>query len=501
MVADYITDIPYPHYFQRETAPVWLGFVATALGRRSPDLRRPFVSCELGCGQGFSSVLQAAANPRGHFVGVDFNEQHIAHAQGLAQAAGVRNVEFVQDTFQGFLDRCPEEPQYDFIILHGVYSWISAKDRQVLRQFVERQLKPDGIAFVGYMAQPGLDFFATPRRFVQQYAKTLNGTSAERVVHALEALHRLSRSGAGLFARDPQIIDYIERVLKDDPHYLAHELLNEHWATLPVADVIGDFQQFGAGYIGSATPMDNIDELSLPRNVLSELAQLDGTALRETFKDLTRNQTQRRDLYQLGQTALGEQSHRDALLDQVVAALPSMPPPGAVMFETRVGSVEGSANLFAPILHALTPAPKRFYNLASLPALAGQVGSISPALQALTSAGYVHPMLPGLVDVEGCQALNQVICERVLSGGRYSHLAAPTLGSGVAASFLEMAAVRVLLEHPRLRGPSLCQTVDALLRKVGWRPVDKPTETLQAQLGRFEQRTLPIWQQLGVVAS
>lgn len=499
MAADYITDIPYPHFFQRETTPIWLSFAARALGRSSPDLRRPFVSCELGCGQGFASVLQAVANPNGQFVGVDFNGQHIAHARELARVAGVSNVTFIEDSFQGMLDNCSAEPPYDFIILHGVYSWVSAADRQRLLHFVDRQLKPGGIVFVGYMAQPGLDFFAAPRRFVQQYAQTLSGTSAERVVEALHALRRLCASGAGLVGHAPQLAAYVERSLQDDPFYLAHELLNEHWSTLPVADVIAGFAASGAGYIGSASLMDNIDELSLPANVIDQLGDLAGTALRETFKDLARNQTQRRDLYQRATCALDEHAHKAALFDQVIAALPGAPTAGSLTFETRIGAVEGSASLFSPILQALAQRPQSFPGLLQLPALAGQAGSISPALQALASAGHVHPLLPGQVDVAGCRAFNRVICERVLAGARYSHLAAPSLGSGIAAGFVEMAAARVLFDHPELRGAMLCQTVDALLRKAGWQPLADPIDSLQAQLSRFERDTLPIWRQLGVV--
>ncbi|WP_462379015.1 class I SAM-dependent methyltransferase [Pseudomonas sp. Marseille-QA0892] len=500
-MTDYITDIPYPHFFQRETTPVWLNFVATALGRRCPDLRQPFAVCELGCGQGFGSVLQAAANPQGHFVGVDFNAAHVEHGRKLAAAAGVLNVEFIQDTFAGMLSASGEEPQYDFIILHGVYSWVSEADRATLRAFIERQLKPDGIAFVGYMSQPGLEFFSAPRRFVQQYAKTVEGTSAERVMAGLRALQCLCRSGAGVFAHDPKIANYVDRILGDDPSYLAHELLNEHWATLPVADVIHDFEGIGTAYLGSATPIDNVNALSLPGNVLPMLADLSGIRLRETFKDLARNQTHRRDLYQRPNAAMSEAGHRVALLEQVVAALPRAPAPGNVRFDTRIGPVEGDASLFSPILDALARQPQRFSGLARTPALAGQISDISPALQTLTWAGHIHPMLPGRVDVATCQAFNRVISERVIAGERYSHLAAPSLGSGIAADFVEMAAARVLLDHPRLRGTLLRETVDAMLRRSGWKAVDNAGEPLGAQLARFEREVLPIWQQYGVVGA
>jgi hypothetical protein len=150
--------------------------------------------------------------------------------------------------------------------------------------------------------------------------------------------------------------------------------------------------------------------------------------------------------------------------------------------------------LYQPLLQALGEGPQSFAELARRPALAAQVGQLSGALQLLMWAGYAHPLLHAPVDVTRCQALNRLLAEGALQGVGYAHLAAPSLGASVPADKLEMAAARVLLEHPRLRGVLLSETIQALLRRHGV-AVEQAAERLQ----HFEQYTLPRWQVLGVV--
>ncbi|WP_372439032.1 hypothetical protein, partial [Pandoraea sputorum] len=99
-------------------------------------------------------------------------------------------------------------------------------------------------------------------------------------------------------------------------------------------------------------------------------------------------------------------------------------------------------------------------------------------------------------DVERCQALNRVISERALKGETYQWLAAPTLGSAVAASPLQMLLARVLLDYPQLRGKLLKQTLLASDRQLD---IHDTEGGLDAELEAFERQALPVGQQLGVV--
>ncbi|MCO8170986.1 class I SAM-dependent methyltransferase [Pseudomonas sp. 21LCFQ02] len=494
--ASYLTDVAYPHHFQTQATPNWLAFVATALGRAVPDISRAYRSCELGCGQGYGAVINAAANPNGHFVAVDINPRHIAHGRALAAAAGVANIEFIEANFRDFAESCTHDA-FDFVISHGVYSWVSPAVQGEMRQAVAQLLKPGGLAYLGYMSQPGLFFLGPLQQLLRRHVQGATGSLEQRVSAALNLLQGMASARVGFFAEHPQASIYLQSLASRHVHYVAHELLNEHWSSINSGELIEQMSELACDFIGSATALENIDEVSVPGNVLALLNQLPGVAERELFKDLARNQSDRCDLFQKrGVAALTTGQHRQALWQQCVTRMPGAPLAGPIEFDTRIGPVQGPAGLFGPLLKALADYPQTFASLAGLPALGGQTGAISPALQMLAWAGHVHPLLPGELDVERCQALNRVISERALKGETYQWLAAPTLGSAVAASPLQMLLARVLLDYPQLRGKLLKQTVLASARQLD---IHATEVGLDAELEAFERQVLPVWQQLGVV--
>lgn len=231
----YLTDVDYPRHFHRETMPVWLVLVMVALGRRAPDLARPYVWLELGCGSGLNAVIAAAANPLGQFIGIDFNEKAIAQARALAEATGVGNVRFHVMRFDGDASVLP---LCDFIVCHGVYSWVAPAERRAIQRIVASRLKPAGLLYLAYMSQPGASAFAAAQRFMRLATARQSGDSAQRARAGLALLQRMAQGGAGYFVEHPSALREVERMAaQGNANYLAHELLNAHWDALHVADV------------------------------------------------------------------------------------------------------------------------------------------------------------------------------------------------------------------------------------------------------------------------
>src|SRR3954469_21755233 len=85
----YVSDIEYGRGFYREQSPTILNLACLLTGVEPLPLDDGFNYCELGCGQGFTSLLLAAANPGGDFVAVDFNPAQIARATAQAREAGL----------------------------------------------------------------------------------------------------------------------------------------------------------------------------------------------------------------------------------------------------------------------------------------------------------------------------------------------------------------------------------------------------------------------------
>jgi methyltransferase-like protein/ubiquinone/menaquinone biosynthesis C-methylase UbiE len=107
---------------------------------------------ELGCGDGGNALSIAQTLPGAHVLGVDASSGAIERGAKLARAAGLVNVELRCATFEQ-LGR--ELGEFDYIVAHGVYSWVSPQARGALLDCVKRCLAPEGIAFVSYNAYPG----------------------------------------------------------------------------------------------------------------------------------------------------------------------------------------------------------------------------------------------------------------------------------------------------------------------------------------------------------
>ncbi len=140
--AGYVTDVAYTFGYYPELNP--LRSKLALLNRRlhCPDFE---TGCELGFGQGISVNIHAAASSAA-WCGTDFNPAHAAFAQELSVAARL-GARLFDDSFEQFAAR-DDLPEFDYIGLHGVWSWISDANRSVLVDFFRRKLRVGGVLYI-----------------------------------------------------------------------------------------------------------------------------------------------------------------------------------------------------------------------------------------------------------------------------------------------------------------------------------------------------------------
>jgi SAM-dependent methyltransferase len=451
--SDYLTDVVYPDHFHREIMPVWLVSIMEALGRRAPDIREPYVWLDLGCGTGISTLVAAAMNPKGKFIGVDINADEISEARELAQRLGVKNLTFLQASFDQLLD----DPQYrlpecDFIVTHGVYSWISADMRHAIHRTVKTLLRPGGIFYVSYITHPGAASFSAAQRMLLLVAQATTGSIEHKVEQGVDWLKRLAANGAGYFSEHVSAMREVSSLDSMDPSYLAHEFLNSEWQAFHVSDVIADMYAIDCDYAGSANPLENIDTLSIPGKMAPVMADMFRAgwdiAKMETARDIARNQNQRRDIYQKRSdhgNALSADQHRQVLLRQQAVLLPQAPSMdllrvqagnAQLTFETRIGPFSIAGEYVAPLLRALHGGAQTYESLSALPEYCRQPGLISQLLQALAWMGWTHFMRPDTVaslPIPGVlERLTQVLDERhQRNQAMPRYLPVPEIGSAI----------------------------------------------------------------------
>ncbi len=393
--AGYVDDVAYPDHFHRELMPAWLHAAATALGFAAPDITRPYRWCELGCGGGLSALVAAVCNPSGEFMALDINAAQIERARAVAKAAGVDNIRFISADLRDFAMSPGDggEP-FDFIVLHGLWAWVGEDVREAVLSIIRQRLAPGGLVQIGYMSHPGASQLKAVHKLMREVAWHAEGDSARRAATALGLLRQLAEGGAGYFAEHPGALRQLEAMEREAPEYLAHEFLGASWQPQHVADVIRALAGAGCAYVGSATPLENIDALSVPGALQPLLRSIPPGPLAETVRDLARNQSQRRDVFQREVRPLDAEAHLAALDVLVFAALPGAQAElgGDMRFDTRIGPIEVPREWLAPVLNALASGPQTFASLRQRPPFNEAPGLLNQVLQVLTWAGHVHPV-------------------------------------------------------------------------------------------------------------
>lgn len=145
-------EVPYPSFVFPQTSPDRLSTIARLCGIDSADPNDSRM-LELGCGDGTNLLAFAYAFPNSSFVGIDLAEGHIKDAVRSAEELGLTNVSFIAG------DLCElqtaEFGKFDFIIAHGLFSWIPDAVREAVIRIYKECLSQKGVGYISYNAYPG----------------------------------------------------------------------------------------------------------------------------------------------------------------------------------------------------------------------------------------------------------------------------------------------------------------------------------------------------------
>jgi SAM-dependent methyltransferase len=240
-------DLPYPGYSFPETHLSRLAAIGSLHGLESADPRGASV-LELGCGSGTNLLAMAQLFPHALFHGVDVSRTHMDQAIAAAHATGICNVTFrCMDLLS--LDKNPQG--YDYILCHGLYSWVPDPVRKAVFRIIRESLRPSGIALVSYNCRPGWDFRGALRGMMMLHAGE-EGAIRDRVAKARDLMRFLTgevseETPYGQFLRQEAL--YLEG--RDDA-YVAHDMLESENRALYFRDFMKAVSGCGLSYLGDA---------------------------------------------------------------------------------------------------------------------------------------------------------------------------------------------------------------------------------------------------------
>jgi predicted O-methyltransferase YrrM len=142
--AGYNNSVAYTAGYFQEQSPTFLN-ACLVMQRVSPPSVQKFTYCELGFGQGLTSLILAATHPDGTFYACDFNPVHVRAASAIRDEACLSNLTLLENSFDDLAQGKVELPLFDYITMHGIVSWISDETRAQIMRFLTRYLKPGGV--------------------------------------------------------------------------------------------------------------------------------------------------------------------------------------------------------------------------------------------------------------------------------------------------------------------------------------------------------------------
>lgn len=436
----YVSEINYTYGYYAETSPARLKLALLSRGV-GHAIRDDFNYLELGFGQGLSLAINAATSD-GNFYGTDFNPAQVANAMELAEATG-RSVKIYQDSFEQLAERA-DLPQFDIIVAHGIWSWVSEESRRAIIRIARDHLKPGGAFYISYNVTPGWSPAIPLRHLMAEYSRRATvGALVDRIGKAIDFVDRVIKSNAAYFAMHPQLGARLDTIRKQDPHYIAHEYFNAEWEPMPfsrVADMLGEAQ---LSFAGSAHILDNISALSVPSSALAVLGEISDPILRETVLDYFVNRQFRRDIFVKGPRPLDQYQLRAQISKQHFALTTAMPQCPATI-AVSAGEAELKQDIYLPLLACLDGADDKSCSVEDIIQNAAcqhlEFGQIWEALLVLTGIGVAAPV----DDIDdrssrtaSSKALNHFICNQAESSTAIQFLASPVLGAGISVPWID----------------------------------------------------------------
>jgi len=215
--------LPYEAVPIPETHPDHLAALAGLAGHAAPDPAAARI-LELGCAEGGNLIPIAFYWPGTRCTGLELSRSQAAAGQELAQAAGLDNCRILHADLAA-----PPEGfgEFDYIVAHGVYSWVPEAVRESLIALCARHLAPQGIAYVSFNVMPGWSSRLALRESLLRATAGAAGPRA-RAAAAQQALADLARRfGETPLAAHPDLEAEIGFLLRASPSYLFHEYLDE----------------------------------------------------------------------------------------------------------------------------------------------------------------------------------------------------------------------------------------------------------------------------------
>jgi methyltransferase-like protein/predicted O-methyltransferase YrrM len=264
------------------THPNRLATVAFLRGMQPAPINRCRV-LELGCGAGMNLMGMAFQLPTSEFIGLDLARRPIASGQSLIQEFGLANIALHS------IDVCEASSEqfgrFDFIIAHGLYSWVPQPVRERILAVCREMLRPQGVAYISYNAYPGNHLRDLVRGMMRFHTAGFEDP-IDKVGQARGLLKFLAESTPQTDYYVATIRAQYERTLKYEDATFFHDDLSEVNQPFYFHEFMADARRHGLKFVGEARGND-LNPAKFTPQVMERMTELEGAPeiVREQYKD------------------------------------------------------------------------------------------------------------------------------------------------------------------------------------------------------------------------
>ncbi len=286
--------LPYPSYPYPLTHPDHLAMMATLLALDPP--RDRYRVLELGCATGGNLIPMAVHRPDCQFVGIDYSTRQIEVGQQLIAELGLSNIDLHA---RSIMDVNAGDGLFDYILCHGVYSWVSSDIQAKILRICQEQLTPSGVAIISFNTHPGWRQRSALRDMMRFHVERSQVDSpSEEVQQARQLLSFLVQANEGSDASYPTMLREQHTSLQQHTDsYIYHEYLEEHNEPIWFLDFCERLQHHQLRFLADAEFQSMVSATRLPPELQQSLEAIAPDLLaKEQYMDFVRNRSFRQTL-------------------------------------------------------------------------------------------------------------------------------------------------------------------------------------------------------------
>ncbi|MES2214857.1 MAG: class I SAM-dependent methyltransferase [Pseudomonadota bacterium] len=277
-------EVPYESYPYASSCPEHLRTLAMIFGANPPKLESARI-LELGCAAGGNIIPIALRYPKSHCVGVDLSKVQTDFAKAQVTSLGIKNMDI---RCASITDVDSSYGKFDYIICHGVISWVPEAVQASIFDVCGSLLTEKGLAYISYNTLPGWNMVRSIRDMMLYHAESFSGIG-EKVQQARLLLDFVKDSLEGSSTPYAEMLKKEAELLAQQPdHYLRHDHLEENNKQFYFSDFMAAASVRGLQYVGDAN-LPSMFLGNLPAKVSDKLKEVADIVRSEQYMDFINN--------------------------------------------------------------------------------------------------------------------------------------------------------------------------------------------------------------------